>query len=51
MKGQKNLWDKKMKLILGEKGMKQAGDLFIYLLHICHGAPAEKNSLSPRDLP
>lgn len=36
-----------MKLILREKAMKQAGDLFIYLLHIYHGSPAEKVVWAP----
>ena len=40
-----------MKLILGEKAMKQAGDLFIYLLRICHGSPAEKEQSEPQGPP
>ena len=40
-----------MKLILREKAMKQAGDLFIYLLHIYHGSCAEKVQSEPQGPP
>ena len=50
-RAEKPIRDKKMKLILREKAMKQAGDLFIYLLHIYHGSRAEKVQSEPQGPP